>query len=726
MKLCFLITFFITLFGFTERKPNIVFFFTDDQTTNTLGCYGNKRVQTPNIDKLADQGTRFNNAFVSQSICWASRMTILTGLTGRSFIDLKKLSVAKTDAVKTLYSDILKQNGYRTGYIGKWHAKMPKGWKREEHFDEVKVISRNPFYKKQPDGSYRHETELIIDRGIDFINDQPKGKPFALNLWFNACHAEDNDRRPGIGHYPWPKSVDGMYEDITFQAPRLNHPEIFKNHPEFLQTGINRIRYYWRWNTSQKYQTNMRSYYRMVSGIDNAIGRFMKALEKAGLADNTIIVYSADNGYYMGNRGFAGKWSHYEESLRVPLIIMDPRVEAKQKGKVLEAPVLNLDFPSTFLDWAGVKIPERYQGRSLKELVTKGSTENWRTETFHEFFSGRGQNPAFEGMRNANFKYARYMDHGNYEFLHDLKKDPDELVNLVNDPKYKETLEKMRRRTDGRVKELGGSLSPLQKPWRKSIVPSPRAAADLHYKKDKNGFISLFNGKSLKGWAGNKDYWSIQDGAITGITDGSLKKNTYLSWVGSTVQNFELRLKAKISKGGNSGIQYRSLSRPDLGLYSISGYQFDILSDNAGFHGCLFDVKGRKVLSRPGEKVIVDKDAQAWVTEINPQKVFPAEQWDEYRIVVKGNRYQHWINGQLTADVIDLDSKNRSLEGIIALQLHANVKMKVQFKDILIKHFNDDFPLLHDVPIPNSAYSVKPVGKLPADWKPRIYGDKNK
>ena len=143
--------------------------------------------------------------------------------------------------------------------------------------------------------------------------------------------------------------------------------------PDFLQTSITRERYFWRWNTEQKYQTNLRAYFRMASGIDAAIGRLLKALDEAGLADNTIIVYSADNGYHMGNRGLAGKWSHFEESLRVPLVICDPRVPAAQRGKVTSAPVLNLDLPATFLDWAGVPVPQRYQGRSLQPIVAGGN-----------------------------------------------------------------------------------------------------------------------------------------------------------------------------------------------------------------------------------------------------------------------------------------------------------------------------------------------------------------
>ena len=223
-------------------KPNIVFFFADDQTTSTLGAYGNTIVQTPNLDRLADEGTLFRNAFVSQAICWVSRTTILTGLVGRSYGTPGNPDLARADAVDTLYSDILRENGYRTGYFGKWHAKMPVGYRREDHFDEFEHIFRNPFYKEMLDGSLRHETELIVDKGIEFIRNQPEGKPFALNMWFNACHAEDSDRRPGIGHFPWPRTVDGMYEDVVFDPPRLGAPEIFESQPNFLQTTIARER----------------------------------------------------------------------------------------------------------------------------------------------------------------------------------------------------------------------------------------------------------------------------------------------------------------------------------------------------------------------------------------------------------------------------------------------------------------------------------------------------
>lgn len=720
-----LLCLFVTVRANADQPPNIVFFFTDDQTVSTLGCYGNPIVRTPNIDRLAQRGTRFENMFVSHSICWVSRTTILTGLVGRSFGTSANPDQARSDAAEELYSDLLHQRGYRTGYFGKWHAKMPKGYKREAHFDEMEVIGRNPFYKKQPDGTLKHKTEVIVDRGIEFIRNQPKDKPFALNMWFNACHAEDGDRRPGIGHFPWPRAVDGMYDSVEMYQPPLNDPAIFEAHPDFLKTTINRERFFWRWNTEQKYQTNMRAYFRMVSGIDGAIGRFLKALRDAGLSDNTIIVYSADNGYHMGNRGLAGKWSHYDEALRVPLIVMDPRAPKAQQGQVTDAMVLNVDLPATFLDWAGADIPERYQGRSLKPVVNSGKPEDWRTETFHEHFAVRNRIPAFEGIRNSRYKYVRYFDHDSYEFLHDLERDPQELVNLADDPKHVDTLEQMRQRTTQRVAEYGGPLDPLKGTFTASTVPHPEASAAVTVKPGKDGFARVFNGKNLAGWSGDSKYWSVKDGAITGVTDGTLKMNRFLTWKGSTIRNFDLRVKVKVTPGGNSGIQYRGTSRPDLGLDIVTGYQCDVVADVAKYNGMLYEERGRRILSHTGEKVVIDPGGQPWVVDELPFKEFAAGEWHDFRVLVQGNHHQHWIDGHPTADLIDLDEKGRALEGVLAVQVHVGPAMTIQYKDFRIRHLPDNLPLIaaDEVTIPDNAYGVRPQGRLPKDWKPPVYGE---
>ena len=433
----------------TSHSPNILFFFADDQRNDTLSCAGHAIVETPTIDRLAANGVRFENMFVTRSTCWASRTTILTGLTSRSSVEPNQSDRVRPEALTELFPDLLRDAGYRTGLFGKWHAKMPKGFKPQDHFDEFEKIFRNPYFKTMPDGSKRHTTELIGDRGIAFLKShRGKESPFCLNLWFNAGHAEDRDREPGAGHYPWPKAMDGKYDDLKIPAPRLSDPAIFEAHPEFFKISNHRERFHWRWDTPEKYQLNMRAYFRMLSGVDHVMARVLQTLKEEGLAENTIVVYVADNGYYMGDRGFAGKWSHHEQSQRVPLVIFDPRQPKQHRGRTVDTMALNLDLPATFLDWAGVPVPAGYQGASLKPMIEgKAAPETWREDFFCEHFNPRYA-MSWEGVRGQRFKYACYLDQNPaYEFLHDLKDDPDELINLATDPEYAAQLKLMRQRT---------------------------------------------------------------------------------------------------------------------------------------------------------------------------------------------------------------------------------------------------------------------------------------
>ena len=229
--------------------------------------------------------------------------------------------------------------------------------------------------------------------------------------------------------------------------------------------------------------------------------------------------------------------------------------------------------------------------------------------------------------------------------------------------------------------------------------------------------------KTSTGWAGDPKYWSVQEGAITGVTDGSLKMNRFLSWKGSTVRNFDLRVKVKVSRGGNSGIQYRGRSQPDLGLDIVSGYQCDVVADTPQYNGMLYEERGRRILSHTGEKVIVDPKGQAWVIGQLPFKTFAPDEWHDYRVLARANRHEHWIDGHATANLIDFDKNGRALEGVLAVQVHVGPAMRIQYKDFRIKHLPDDLPLeqAEDHPIPDGAYGVRPQGKLPTDWKAPIY-----
>ena len=451
----------------TTRRPNILFFLVDDQRNDTLGCAGHPLLKTPVTDSLATRGVRFSNMFVTTSICAASRATILTGLHERTHGYTFGTPPISPDHVAGSYPVLMKKAGYHTGFIGKFGVRVAHG-ATGEMFDYFKPHGRGPYFKKQPDGSLRHETEIAGDKAVEFITDVPKGKPFCLSVSFNAVHAEDGDKRPGVGHFPWPKAVDGMYEDKTVPPPRLSDPTIFNNHPEFMKKSMNRQRFFWRWDTPEKYQTNIRAYFRMISGIDRVIGRVLGELKSRGLDDNTIVIYTGDNGYYMGQRGFAGKWSHYEESLRVPLIVHDPRQGKSLRGKVVDEMALNVDLAATMLEMAGVNVPAHHTGHSLAGLIEGRQPNKWRQDFFCEHLMNNKAIPKWEGVRAQRYVYARYFQQKPvYEFLHDLKTDPDQLKNLASDPGSADVLKTMRKRCDQLRDAYGGPYKPRKPQPRK-------------------------------------------------------------------------------------------------------------------------------------------------------------------------------------------------------------------------------------------------------------------
>jgi len=239
-------------------RPNILFFLSDDHRRDRIGCAGDPFLKTPTMERLAKDGVRFSNMFVTTSICAASRATLLTGLYERTHQYTFGTPPIVGKFIQESYPAVLRRAGYRPGFIGKFGVNIAQA-DRESIFDSFQPIGRNPYLKKQPDGSLRHESELAGDRAIEFINQQKGDAPFCLSISFNAAYAEDGDKRPGIGHFPWPKAVDGMYEDVEINAPRLSDPNIFQSHPQFMKDSMNRIRYFWRWDTPEKYAINLRA-----------------------------------------------------------------------------------------------------------------------------------------------------------------------------------------------------------------------------------------------------------------------------------------------------------------------------------------------------------------------------------------------------------------------------------------------------------------------------------
>ncbi len=438
-------------------RPNIVFFLSDDQRFDQMRCAGHRILLTPTMDRLAAMGTRFQNAFVTTSICAASRATILTGLYERSHKStFRTIPLAKKFSDLS-YPTLLRKAGYRTGFIGKFGVSVQRGT-QQQMFNFYKPLNRSPYFKKQKGGGKRHITQICGDHAETFLKEQKKGQPFCLSISFNAPHAEDRDKKD---HYPWPKSVDRLYTGVKVPPPELNDPKIFESQPDFLKKSLNRQRYFWRWDTPAKYQKNMIGYYRMISGVDHTMGRVLDMLQRYGLAKNTVVIFAADNGYYLASRGFAGKWSHYEESLRVPIIVYDPRLPRKESTKLADQMALNVDIPATILDVAGVKAPKTYQGRSLMPLARGAKPKDWRTDFFCEHLMHYPQGiPKWEGVRDQRWVYARYFEQKPvYEFLHDLKTDPKQLRNLAKDPKHADQLKKMRKRSQELRDSLGGEYS---------------------------------------------------------------------------------------------------------------------------------------------------------------------------------------------------------------------------------------------------------------------------
>ena len=350
---------------------------------------------------------------------------------------------------------LLRNAGYRTGFVGKIGVEFEPG-AVEEMFDYYETLDRNPYFRGE-----RHISQIAGDKAIEFLRSQDGDEPFSLSISFNAPHAEDDDKED---HYPWPRVMDGMYDDVTVAAPHLSEPSVFESQPEFLKSSLNRERWYWRWDTPEKYQKNMKGYYRMVSGVDHVMGRVLDEVDRLGLAENTVVVFSSDNGYYLGSRGFAGKWSHYEESLRVPLVIYDPRSE--KRGQTEQAMVLNVDIPATILDIAGIEAPGTYQGVSLVPFVQDETPLSWRTDFFvehHMHYPGRI--PKWKGLRDERYVYARYFEQSPpFEFFHDLETDPMQLANLVDDPEYRTALDRARRRTDVLRDDYGGPFAVYEEP----------------------------------------------------------------------------------------------------------------------------------------------------------------------------------------------------------------------------------------------------------------------
>lgn len=437
-------------------RPNIIVFITDDQRWDTLGIMGNPIIHTPNLDALGRQGVVFDNCFVTTSICAPNRACIFTGqyASRHGIWDFQK-SLSE-EQLRTSYLGQLKAAGYWLGFIGKWGVGDPP----KNYFDYDRAWPGQNNYLHWVDGKVVHLEDMMAEQAEECLRLAPADRPFCLGFSSKAPHCQDGDpdrwlknprfaglyeRHPSQFFYQW--RFASLYRDVTIPPAPLSEPEFFETLPDFLKNSESRVRWKIRFATPEMYQETVKAYYRLITGVDETIGRMVAVLRERGLADRTVIIFSSDNGFYLGERGFAGKWYPHEVSIRVPLVVYDPRLPPELRGQRRQEMVLSIDLAPTVLELAGLPIPEGMQGRSLVPLL-RGEKPPWREEFYYEHLFEHALIPKTEGVRTQRWKYFRYLVDPPFEELYDLQTDPHEAKNLAADPQYAAVLEELRAKMD--------------------------------------------------------------------------------------------------------------------------------------------------------------------------------------------------------------------------------------------------------------------------------------
>lgn len=477
-----------------EERPNILFILSDDHTSQSWGIYGGilaDYVKNENIRRLAAEGCVLDNCFCTNSISSPSRAAILTGayshLNGVYSLE-DGLDPAADNLAKQMQS-----GGYQTALIGKWHLKKkPAGFDYFYVFhDQGEYV--NPVFKTEDnwvdDDQGKHgieekgfSTDLVTDHTIEWIRSRQKDKPFMMCCHFKATHE------------PWdfPERMKHLYDDVVFPEPG-NMLEFGPEKSGRTFPGQQLENMAWRWETASKdpdswwcrypelpfsiqgmekvaarkkiYQKMIKDYLRCGATIDDNIGRLLRMLDEEGLSKNTIVVYVSDQGYFLGEHGFFDKRMMYEEPLRMPFVIRYPKeIPAGTRNQDI---ILNIDFASTLADYAGVKTPEKAQGKSFRTNLQGKTPADWRGEMYYRYWTHHSIRPAHMGIRNDRYKLMfLYGDRLNttgseekattpvWEF-HDLKVDPKENKNLYGDPAYQNIIREMKTKMLELRKEMG-------------------------------------------------------------------------------------------------------------------------------------------------------------------------------------------------------------------------------------------------------------------------------
>lgn len=414
-----------------QKQPNIIVIYTDDQRTQTLSCYDDEcPIETPNIDRLATHGIRFTQGAVVAPICGVSRACLISGQY-MSHHQVKRFQKPLPETVfAQSYPPQLKNAGYYLGLFGKYGFGITK--EQIACFDDYDAsTNQGPAFRIYK-GDTLHDAAWLTQKTKDFLKGVPQNKPFCLQL---------NYKEPHPSSKPAPED-EGKLANYPFKRTVTDTPEEHSKLPKFVQTGYGNAAYNTMFGTDEKMQTYMSHYYEKIMSVERSVGNIIKMLEEKGVADNTVIIYLSDHGTHFGEKQLGAKWTPYEQSLRIPFIVYDPRTKAK--GAVSDEMVLNIDVAPTLLDLAGVPIPETMDGKSMKPLIN-GEKTTWREHFFFEHFvspTAPFYIPRNDGVRTKTSKYVRWIDLDPVvEEFYDLVKDPMELNNVIDDPDYTRQVE---------------------------------------------------------------------------------------------------------------------------------------------------------------------------------------------------------------------------------------------------------------------------------------------
>jgi arylsulfatase A-like enzyme len=494
-----------------QQRPNIIFIFADDHTTQALSAYKHplKLIQTPNMDRLAREGMRFDRCLVPNPICGPSRAVILTGK--YSHLNGFFRNGNRFNGAQQTFPKLLQAAGYQTAVVGKWHLESdPTG------FDHWHILPGQGVYYNPPmirDGQKvqhtGYTTDLIADFSIEWLKKRDKSRPFMLMSQHKAPHREWS---PALRHLGWnrdkkfpePRTLFDDYSgrgraeheqdmtlektftplDAKLQAPPNLNPEQRKVWDAYYEPRNDQYRKaklegsaLVRW----RYQRYMHDYLGAVLAVDEGIGRLLKFLDDEGLADNTLVIYASDQGFFLGEHGWFDKRWIYEESVRTPLVARWPGVT--RPGSHSTAIVSVLDLPETFLEAAGVSVPADMQGRSLLPLLRGSTPAGWRTSFYHHYYEFPGPHSVrkhYGVVTDRHKLFHFYEPEMNYWTLIDRRNDPHELKNVYDNPAYAETrrtlhaeLERLRRELKVPAQDPPESMAPPRAAEpRKTVAPS--------------------------------------------------------------------------------------------------------------------------------------------------------------------------------------------------------------------------------------------------------------